>query len=91
MWTKGGAHMLAKCAEALAIRMAFPSRTSGIYTHEEMHRADQIEADRLAHGGARFGGEHDDVRTLVGMRHSAERHRAERGRCQRRRTPAAQK
>lgn len=48
MWKKGYAHMLAKCAEALAYRKAFPARMSGIYTHEEMHRADQIERDREA-------------------------------------------
>ena len=48
MWSKGYAHMLAKCAEALACRKAFPASMSGVYTHEEMHRADQVERDRLA-------------------------------------------
>lgn len=47
MWRKGYAHMLAKCAEALAHRKAFPARMSGIYTHEEMHRADQQERARI--------------------------------------------
>jgi phage recombination protein Bet len=48
MWEKGYAHMLSKCAEALAYRKAFPSDMGGFVTHEEMHRADQIERDRLA-------------------------------------------
>lgn len=48
MWKKGYAHMLAKCAEALAYRKAFPARLSGIYTHEEMHRLDQAEQQRVA-------------------------------------------
>jgi hypothetical protein len=48
MWAKGYAHMLAKCAEALAHRKAFPAATSGFYVAEEMHRADQIEDDRMA-------------------------------------------
>lgn len=48
MWTKGGPHMLAKCAEALAYRMAFPARMSGIYVTEEMHRLDQQERTRVA-------------------------------------------
>ena len=51
MWQKGGAHMLAKCAEALAFRMAFPARMSGVYVTEEMHRLDEDERARLAREG----------------------------------------
>jgi phage recombination protein Bet len=47
MWAKGGPHMLGKCAEAQALRAAFPAAMSGIYTHEEMHRADAEEQQRL--------------------------------------------
>lgn len=36
MWREKGAHMVAKCAEALGLRKAFPAELGGLHTDDEM-------------------------------------------------------
>lgn len=46
MWSQRPAGQIAKCAEALAWRMAFPQDMQGVYVDDEMHQADNVTAVR---------------------------------------------
>lgn len=48
MWATMPDVMLSKCAEALALRAAFPNELSGVYAEEEMEQADSEERPKLA-------------------------------------------
>jgi len=50
MWKKHGPGQLLKCAEALAIRKAFPMDLSGIYEPTEMEAIDALESQSASEG-----------------------------------------
>jgi len=45
IWKKMPFHMLAKCAEAIARRLAWPTKLRGLYLSEEMDRMERIECE----------------------------------------------
>ncbi len=69
MWKKMPHLMLGKCAEALALRKAFPAELSGIYTAEEMEQAGEPAVASPSPKAQREVPPHrDEVETTVGFK-----------------------